>query len=810
MATVTVPGVGTFTVDDAIKSMSPEQQAAEVESMVGQYRAHVASQPRAQASEPSPGEVTENGISPGQGSDGLSKLGSAVYGALPGSLQRGLNYAASGVASTAGMLGATNVADGIRSHLDTAAMAAPSTTRDLATSLGSGQVLRAASDIPGALLEGLPSMVPALGAAALAPEAVPAGVAAAAGGALGGVATQAGDLAAARAAHSGNATPSMADKAVGVLAGAGLGALSGVGLEAGGTLPARILANAAADAGQNAGQQLATTAGTRDGAQVDPASLASSALLGAAGRAGMAGVGTAAGMASPGARDAALAGRWADMDPAEQARASAQTGAAAALQQAMADAPGATPAQAARTASANLAGGVAGLRDRLVQQGALDRDGAGVIGSALQAARSPNMALTGDHVRAVEGLGLDDPTTSALTSGLMHLDALTSPDALATSGPLQSIGGATGHALGHVVGLGPVGGVIGSRIGGAVGGGLGSVGDAALGLGSPALLRDGARASAMMDAAGEAAPAPAGDQIAAATATARDVLAQQRQLIAQQQAADAAAAQRFGLDYGDARAMNAQFNAQQNGQRTFQVQDATALDRQMQAAQARASAASVLAGTEATSPVGGMASGDSGSTLGGPAPVSGAAQPGQSSGPPTELLESPSDLPGPLGNATNRAQALAAMKAMAPASGEAQGTPNALMQAALGQPGTYAPDLGGLPEAALAQAARLPDWQWGIGKSLQDALMSSGQARPVNMAEEVHNALGAMKDRGWLPPDVADDLRAHQGRIVPALYDLLRQEVLLRNGINRTVGGSGQPTMPSTQPLPTSQALATR
>lgn len=875
MATVTVPGVGTFTVDDAIKSLPPDQQAAEVESMVGQYRAHIASRPSAQASEPSPGEVTENGISPGQGSDGLSKLGSAVYGALPGSLQRGLNYAASGVASTAGMLGATDVASGIRSHLDAPAMAAPSTTRDLAASIGSGQMLRAASDVPGALLEGLPSMVPAIGAAALAPEAIPAGVAAAAGGALGGIATQAGDLAAARAAHNGNATPSLGDKAVGVLAGAGLGALSGMGLEAGGTLPARLLANAAADAGQTAGQQLATTAGTRDGAQVDPAALASSAILGAAGRAGMAGIGTASAMASPAAREAALAGQWADMDPAAQARASAQAGAATALQQAMQDASGASAAQAARTAAANLAGGVSGLSDRLVSQGALDRDGAGVIGAALQAARSPGMVLTGDHVRAVEGLGLDDPTTSALTAGLMHLDALTSPTALATSGPLQSIGGATGHALGHVVGLGPVGGIVGSRIGGAVGGGLGSVGDAALGLGSPALLRNGQSASAMMDAAGEAAPAPAGDQLAAATATARDAVSQQRQLIAQQQAADAAAAQRFGLDYGDAQVMNRQMtqaqnfqrgqevgdagamdrqmtagqnfqraqdvanatamDQQMNGQRTVDLQDATAMDRQRTAAlnfqrgqqvgDAQAIDAAQTRGTNLLESQGGQVAmmalrraqaQEALNPATTPQEPAGAlvAPPGTSpaqpvSSPPSASLETPDGLPGAAGTATNRALALAAMKAMAPALGQGQAAPNALMQA-LGQPGTYAPDLGGLPPAALAQAARLPEWQWGIGKSLQDALMVSGQARPVNMAEEVHNALGAMRDRGWLPADVADGLKGHQGRIVPALYDLVRQEVLLRNGINRTVGGTGQPAAPTAQPLPTSQILSTR
>jgi hypothetical protein len=104
--------------------------------------------------------------------------------------------------------------------------------------------------------------------------------------------------------------------------------------------------------------------------------------------------------------------------------------------------------------------------------------------------------------------------------------------------------------------------------------------------------------------------------------------------------------------------------------------------------------------------------------------------------------------------------------------------------------GTFAPDTSGLSPAALAQAQRLPDWVYGIGASLQDALHKSGQARPVNMMAEVHGALDDLQGKGWLPDDLATGLKGHTGRIIPMLYELIRNEALLRNGIDRTAGGT--------------------
>ena len=109
-----------------------------------------------------------------------------------------------------------------------------------------------------------------------------------------------------------------------------------------------------------------------------------------------------------------------------------------------------------------------------------------------------------------------------------------------------------------------------------------------------------------------------------------------------------------------------------------------------------------------------------------------------------------------------------------------------------GVPDALATDPSGLSPAALAQARRLPDWVYGIGTALENALQVSGQARPVAMYPEVMNAVGRLQAKGTLPGGIATALRGHDGRIVRLLYGLIRNEALLHNGIDRTVGGAGQ------------------
>ena len=107
-------------------------------------------------------------------------------------------------------------------------------------------------------------------------------------------------------------------------------------------------------------------------------------------------------------------------------------------------------------------------------------------------------------------------------------------------------------------------------------------------------------------------------------------------------------------------------------------------------------------------------------------------------------------------------------------------------------------------------AKRLPAWVYGLGANLQDALHISGQARPVNMAGEVNDALSSLQARGWLPDDIADGLRSHSGRVVPQLYELIRNELLLRNGIDRTAGWRRQPGRRQLRSAMTIRVVGTR
>ncbi len=98
-------------------------------------------------------------------------------------------------------------------------------------------------------------------------------------------------------------------------------------------------------------------------------------------------------------------------------------------------------------------------------------------------------------------------------------------------------------------------------------------------------------------------------------------------------------------------------------------------------------------------------------------------------------------------------------------------------------------DLSALVPAAQAQAAPLPDWVWQHGRNLEDALVASGQAKPVNMMGEAVQSLDSLKAKGLLPEDVAEGLKGHQGRVAWPIYNLVRNESLGRHGVDRTTIG---------------------
>ena len=95
-------------------------------------------------------------------------------------------------------------------------------------------------------------------------------------------------------------------------------------------------------------------------------------------------------------------------------------------------------------------------------------------------------------------------------------------------------------------------------------------------------------------------------------------------------------------------------------------------------------------------------------------------------------------------------------------------------------------DLSGLSPAAQAQAAPLPEWVWQHGRNLEDALVASGQAKPVNMMGEAVQSLDSLAAKGLLPADVADGLKRHQGRVAWPIFNLIRNESLGRHGVDRT------------------------
>ena len=61
-----------------------------------------------------------------------------------------------------------------------------------------------------------------------------------------------------------------------------------------------------------------------------------------------------------------------------------------------------------------------------------------------------------------------------------------------------------------------------------------------------------------------------------------------------------------------------------------------------------------------------------------------------------------------------------------------------------------------------AQAAPLTERAWQHGKNVEDALVASGQVKPVDMMEEAVQSLDGLKANGLLPADVAEGLKEYR------------------------------------------------
>ena len=827
MGTIQVPGVGTFQVDNSFGSLPADQQGREVDAMVAQARqasppvssssSNAAALPPGFTLDPHPAAASSSaalpagfildghplasdfdpltatdrgdlasklsaalgqgsspdaivhqlaagqapyagnlraslaaGYSPAQVTDHLLGTGGGVLQGTPflEPIARGAAHAMDGIAGLASDVGLTGVGSAIRSRIDQEDLQAPTAGASLSSDLKAGKLGAALGDIPAAALEQVPTLVPALAAGALTGGAADAPLLAAAlrsgtAAVLGG-ATQGDAIARQRAAANGEANPSTSDLLAGVAGAAGAGAVGSIGLGGVGSGLAGVLKAATLRAGGDAAQPelaaLAGSAGTKQGVtNASPADMAASALTGVATRGALEGPTAVVGLhdaLSPAARQAALRTQWTSMSP-DQQQATMDTAAAGASLKA-AQAPGtsgttlATP-NAAKAAVASLAGGVNKLVGTLGDQGVMNDGDKATVAAALKAAMSPSDNLTPEHLQSISDLELDPATQGSLTGALRAIDRLSSATKPQALGPIQGAlteaAGPLGGALVGGIGGGPVGALTGAVLGRAAR----SVLQPAMG-GLGAKL-DGvlglAKPSLVLDAqraAGllQAAGQPVPDNRAdllAAIAGTHDAVAQQARIL--------------GLPEGGP------------------------------------------AGTAAPAP------GSTGSPTGGPQP---AATPDFGSA------------FGAMAQQQQQDQVAAAARTPVVSSGGALGgvagapgspAPGALRGSGVtpgGSPGDYDPTgPGGLSGDAALQAQRLPAWVFGLGSALEQALHISGQPRPVNMAGEVGRALDDLEQSGALSPEMVAGLKGHDGRVVPLIYNLVRNSLLVKNGIDRRV-----------------------
>ena len=656
-------------------------------------------------------------------------------------VMRGVAHAMSGVADLATDAGLPGVGSAIRSRIDQEDLQAPQSGASLVSDIKGGRLGSAIEDLPSAVLEQAPTVIPALAAGALTGGAADAPLLAAtlragAAGVLSG-ATQGDAAARQRAANNGRSTPSTGDLVAGILGSGAAGAVGSIGL--GGTSAGLtgalqgVAKHAVADAAQPELQSLAGSAGTAKGAQnTDPATAAASALTGAATR-GVMEAPSAASAAytaiSPAARAANLRAQYAALSPDQQQAVQTTASAGGALKDAQQ--PGAngtvlSAPDAARVAIARLAGGINSTADTLQDQGVIGDDDKAVIGTAVKAAASPSDTLTPDHLAAIDALQLDPSVQGTITGNLRTIDRLSQATKPQPAGPLQNALSEAATPLGGAI----VGSVIGGGAPGAVAGavaghdlrtalrpalsGLGAKLDGMLGLAKPSLTLQAQKAATMLAAAGQPVPDTRTDLMNAVAGT-QDAMSTQRRIL--------------GLP------------------------------------------PSPVATPSNDNPAAGSATSETGF------------------GPPFDEMARQQAADESMVNSWPR---VAPVQGQAGGVGAAQAsTPSSGFP---GRPADFDPTAGkgGLNAAAALQARRLPAWQFGLGTALENALHISGQARAVNPAAEVGQALDELQGEGLLDPDVVEALRGHQGRVVPAVYNLLRNAMLVRNGVDRRVMAAQQ------------------
>lgn len=550
---------------------------------------------------------------------------------------------------------------------------------------------------------------------------------------------------------------------------------------------------------------------------------------------------------TPEGRRAAAEGRWEGLTPEAQDQARQQAAAIDAVRQVQREAVSLDPvpdAVAANTAADVRALQVTRLAETMDRQGVLPETGKQAIREAVRAAQDPATALTSEHLDGVRALGLDAETTGRITDTLAQVNMLTSPDfTVAPKGPVEGVLRSSGPGVVGAV-LGSLGGPTGTVMGAVAGhmlkpagagslGALGKVIDRMVGTATPSIIAQAKAAAEMMKAAGIAIPdTDAG--LHQATTQARSAIEAQSRLMGLQEAQDRATAQRFVQDYGDAQHMNRRFDAQraaegratyadalamdsqrtaaQRAERALEVGDALAMDRQRttaqrqerggevadakvidtqrtrdQNAQRGAEVADALAidrqqsqdqNTQRAVEVADAKVIDAQRTRGinlneregGKVATMALRRPEVPQAP--QAIPSgpaaPKDASGPLSDPATIAKARAIAKRGAEVPEVAQPIPG----------------MDGLSREAVLHGELLPEWQYAIGAALKQELQTAGVAKNVNTAREVAEAVAALRDRGAFAPEFAQALLGHSGRVVRGVFNLIRNEALLRHGID--------------------------
>jgi len=500
---------------DGLENMSPDDQQAQVDEVKASMQATNASSPAPAATPPSDTSFT----------------GAAGYG---------LHNAATGLGNTLDTVGTAVGLPSVASFGKTleGATAAPKgyVPTDEAGALKQGNYGQFFHDLPRAATEGLAPTAAMLGAGALAPE----GAATAGAVGLTAAALNLGNNVKAAAQNNGDAAPSTEDFVRGGLATAADAGLAAVGLgkigpgrallEAAPTL-ARPFVGAALDAGAgaatDAANQLATSAGTKNGPAFDPYAVANAGIQAGAARAAslipeLAAVGIKAGADSYMTSQAA--------DPVNDAHAQAIVAADNAMKQAQAGAAAVkgdtSPFAAANAAKQTLTKDTLATVASLKQNGAIDAAQARQLSWIFSGpAATHNNTITDGLLQNIRSIGLPDDIVDGLVHNAQTLDVLSTQSIqkkgagfFANVGGTVATGLAAAHAAmhGNMAELAAIG--IGHRQVGGLGSAVGGALDNVFGTSQPALTYQANKARLMVGSAPVQDPTQINSNIRAAYA----------------------------------------------------------------------------------------------------------------------------------------------------------------------------------------------------------------------------------------------------------------------------------------------------